>query len=143
MSEARPYYLLTTYYSTNKMTLDMYRQHILDHAKHPRHWGALPQADAQAEVANPLCGDKLSITLRLQGGTVRDIGFQGEGCAISKAAASMLAEHAVGKPVATLEALTVDDMVKLLGVPVNPARLRCASLGLEALQQALRVGVSS
>lgn len=119
------------------MTSEMYRQHILDHAKHPRHWGVVEPADATAHAANPLCGDALDVTVKLSQGKIADLGFQGEGCSITKAAASILSEDVVGKSVADAAKLTVNDVVKLLGAPVNPARLKCASLGLETLQRAL------
>lgn len=120
------------------MSSSLYHQHILDHAKHPRHFGLLPDANARAAAANPLCGDALEFSLRFAAdGKVAAVGFTGEGCAISTAAASLLAETVPGKTVAELRALTVADMTKLLGVTLNPARLKCGTLGLEALQRAL------
>lgn len=119
------------------MAFTMYQAQVLDHAKHPRHWGVIEPADARAHVANPLCGDELDVTVQLDGDRLSAIGFDGQGCAISKAAASMLAEASQGKSVEELETLKLEDVIKLLGVPVNSARIRCASLGLEALQQAL------
>lgn len=119
------------------MTPGMYQQQVLDHAKHPRHWGVVEPADAKAHAANPLCGDALDVTVKLSQGKIADLGFQGEGCSITKAAASILSEDVVGKSVADVAKLTVADVVKLLGAPVNPARLKCASLGLETLQRAL------
>lgn len=116
---------------------EMYQQNILDHAKHPRHWGVVAPADAKAHAENPLCADALDVTATIADGTIANLGFQGEGCTIMKAGASMLAEAVVGKSVAEPKQLTVEDVVRLLGVPVNPARLKCASLGLETLQRAL------
>ncbi len=120
------------------MAFEMYQQQILDHAKHPRHLGLLAPADATAHAANPLCGDELDFSVRVRDGRVIEIGFQGDGCTISRAAASLLAEHSVGKDLADLVGLTVNESVALLGITVNPARLKCATLGLEALQQALK-----
>lgn len=120
------------------MTHDLYQAHVLDHAKHPRHFGLLTAATARAASANPSCGDAMEFSLQIgSDGRVQDVGFQGEGCAISRAAASMLAETVPGKTVAELRALTVADMTALLSVPLNPARLKCATLGLETLQRAL------
>lgn len=116
----------------------MYQQQILDHAKHPRHFGELPDAQFRAEVANPLCGDKLLFSLNLAAdGTIGAIAFTGEGCAISKAAASMVAEFSLHQPAKHIRAMVLDDVLKLLAVSINPARLKCASLGLETLQRAL------
>ncbi|MBI3115156.1 MAG: iron-sulfur cluster assembly scaffold protein, partial [Candidatus Kerfeldbacteria bacterium] len=111
------------------MSFAMYRQNVLDHAKHPRHWGLLEHADQRAHADNPLCADALDVTVKFADGTIADLGFQGEGCTIMKAGASMLAEAVVGKSVAEARQLTVDDVVRLFGVSVNPARLKCATLG--------------
>ena len=68
---------------------DLYREQILEHYKRPRHWGELPDPDAEAEDNNPLCGDELKVQLKIEDGKVADVGFIGHGCAISQAAASM------------------------------------------------------
>lgn len=120
------------------MAFDMYQAHVLDHAKHPRHWGALAEPDAKARSSNPLCGDAMEVAVKISGDAIAGVGFSGEGCSISKAAASMVLEQAVGQTPEAVKALTLDDVLKLMGVPVNPARLKCAALGLETLQLALR-----
>ncbi len=120
------------------MSFDMYQQQILDHYKHPRNFSVLENATHHAHVANPLCGDELDMYLNVEGDRLTDVTFQGRGCTIAVASASMLTELLRTKTLAEANALTNDDVIKLLGVPVNPARLKCATLSLEALQQALR-----
>jgi nitrogen fixation NifU-like protein len=119
---------------------DLYRELILDHYKNPRNHGLLDPADAKAEGQNPLCGDEIVITLRLDGGDVlEDVGFEGRGCAISQAATSMLTELVKGRTVAEVAAMPTDELLEELGVPLqhNPARLKCAVLGLGVLKVAL------
>ncbi len=119
---------------------DLYRELILDHYKNPRNHGLLDPADAKAEGQNPLCGDEIVITLRLDGGdVVEDVGFEGRGCAISQAATSMLTELVKGRTVADVAAMPTDELLDELGVPLqqNPARLKCAVLGLGVLKVAL------
>jgi nitrogen fixation protein NifU and related proteins len=119
---------------------DLYRELILDHYKNPRNHGLLDPADARAEGQNPLCGDEIVITLRLDGGEIlEDVGFEGRGCAISQAATSMLTELVKGRTVADVAAMPTDELLEELGVPLqqNPARLKCAVLGLGVLKVAL------
>jgi nitrogen fixation NifU-like protein len=119
---------------------DLYRELILDHYKNPRNHGLLDPADAKAEGQNPLCGDEIAITVRLDGGeVVEEVGFEGRGCAISQAATSMLTELVKGRPVAEVAAMPTEELLEELGVPLqqNPARLKCAVLGLGVLKVAL------
>ena len=116
---------------------DLYRDHILDHYKHPRNHGVLEDADVSAEGMNPLCGDELTIDLKISDGRIDQIRFHGRGCSISQAATSMLTEIAVGKTVEEAAALTKDDVTQELGIPLSPVRLKCALLGLGTLRVAL------
>ena len=113
---------------------DFYQQNILDHAKHPRNSGRLAHPTASREEINPLCGDKLLIDLQIDNGIVTDVGFTGRGCAISQAAASMLTEEIKGKSIAEVRALSKDDVLDLLGIPIGYTRLKCALLGLKAVK---------
>jgi nitrogen fixation NifU-like protein len=117
--------------------MDPYRHRILDHYRHPRHFGKLSRATHQAERANPLCGDIITLQLEVTGGRIGSVAFRGEGCAISRAAASLLTEAVAGKTVAAARALTAAQAVALLRVPISPARQSCARLAHEALQLAL------
>jgi nitrogen fixation NifU-like protein len=116
---------------------DLYRDHILDHYKDPRNYGAMDDPDVSAEGQNPLCGDQLAIDLRVRDGLVADIRFHGRGCAISQAATSMLTEMVIGRPVAEVAALATEDIVEEVGIPLSPVRLKCALLGLGTLKVAL------
>lgn len=122
------------------MTEDLYRELILDHYKSPRNHGVLDPCDASAEGQNPLCGDEVSISVRFDGGdTIEDIRFDGRGCAISQAATSMLTELVKGRSIEEVASLPKEELLDELGVPLqqNPARLKCALLGLGVLKVAL------
>jgi nitrogen fixation NifU-like protein len=116
---------------------DLYREHILDHYKNPRNHGTIEDADVSAEGVNPLCGDQLAIDLKISDGRIEEIRFHGRGCSISQAATSMLTELAEGKTVEEAAALSKDDVLEELGIPLSPVRLKCALLGLGTLRLAL------
>jgi nitrogen fixation NifU-like protein len=134
---------------------DLYRDVILDHNRQPRNFGGLDPADASVEGFNPMCGDRLTVRLRLDDGKISDIRFEGQGCAISTASASMMTEAVKGRTRA--EALRLFDRVHQLltdeaappadelgklaalsGVRAYPARVKCASLCWHTLASALR-----
>jgi nitrogen fixation protein NifU and related proteins len=122
----------------------LYRQEILDHYFASPHRGHLESPDLSAELDNPLCGDRIRLELGLEPvGRIGRIRFDGHGCAISQAAASMLAAHFEGHPVAEARRFSADDMVRLLGVSLTPARLKCGLLAWRALQRALPSHVES
>jgi nitrogen fixation NifU-like protein len=113
---------------------DLYREQILDHYRNPRNHGTLDPHDASFEDTNPLCGDRVRIDLRLDGDTIADIKFSGRGCAISQAATSMLTEMVKGQQIQDVRELTRDDLLDELGIPISPARIKCALLGLKVLK---------
>ena len=123
------------------MTFDMYRQIIIDHAKKPKNVGTVRQADGQAERNNPLCGDRIMISYRTDKSKkkLQEVKFDGAGCSIAKAAASILTERVTGKSMAEFKKYTDDDFIKDMGVPITPARRKCALLALETLRQAAHV----
>ncbi len=130
---------------------DLYREVILDHYAHPRNKGTLDDADITVEGANPLCGDELSIYVKLAGGTIRDVRFVGRGCSISQASASMMTELVKGKTLDEARALTalfkammhgtpvaeetLGELMALQGVRKFPVRIKCATLSWVALEQ--------
>ena len=118
------------------MSMD-YREYILDHYRNPRNYGTLEQPDAHAEDSNPLCGDQLAIDLHIEGDRVAAVRFRGRGCAISQASASMLSEMIEGQPVADVVKLGKDDILEALGIPISPARTKCAFLCLRVLHRGL------
>ena len=116
---------------------DLYQEVIIDHSRKPRNFRELEGATGTAEGVNPLCGDQLAIDLKITDGRIEDIKFHGRGCSISQAATSMLTELAEGKTVEEAAALSKDDVLAELGIPLSPVRLKCALLGLGTLRLAL------
>jgi nitrogen fixation NifU-like protein len=134
---------------------DLYRDVILDHNRRPRNFGDLEAADASVEGFNPLCGDRLTLRLRMNADKIADIRFEGQGCAISTASASLMTEAVKGKTRAealrlfeSVHRLLTDDaaapaeelgkLAALSGVREYPARVKCASLCWHTLASALR-----
>jgi nitrogen fixation NifU-like protein len=133
---------------------DLYRDVILDHNRRPRNFGGLESADASVEGYNPMCGDHLTLRLKLDDGTISDIRFEGQGCAISTASASLMTEAVKGKSrnealqlfdrvhnLLTNDAAPSDELGKLAalsGVREYPARVKCASLCWHTLASALK-----
>ena len=116
----------------------LYRELILDHYKNPHNHGLLETSDASAEGQNPLCGDEVSVSVRLgEGGVIEDVGFEGRGCAISQAATSMLTDLVKGRPADDVAAMPKEELLDELGIPLTPVRLKCAILGLGVLKLAL------
>jgi nitrogen fixation protein NifU and related proteins len=121
------------------MAYDMYQEIILQHYRAPRNFGTLPEATRTGEESNPLCGDHIRFDLKIDSSTmmVDDVKFSGDGCAISVASASLLTQRVKGKPIAEVEALTREDVFKLIGIPLSPVRVKCALTGFVALGRAL------
>ncbi len=115
----------------------LYKEELLDHYRYPRNYGILADAQIATEILNPSCGDQVALQVTIENDCLAAIRFQGKGCVISQAAASLLTESSLGKPIEVLEALTKDDMLALIGISLGPTRLRCALLSLEALHRAL------
>ncbi len=114
--------------------MDMYREIILDHARTPHHPGVLDPADFDHEEHNPLCGDRLRLTLKVdENCVITDIAWDGEGCAISQATASMLADEIVGKTLDEITKITKDDIFEMVGIPLTINRVKCALLSLKTL----------
>lgn len=119
------------------MADNIYREIIMDHYRSPRNRGRLDPADISHEEHNPLCGDEVNIDVRITDEIISDIAFDGRGCAISQASASILTELVKGQSVADAKALTKDDIIEELGIPLSAARMKCALLGLKALKAGL------
>jgi nitrogen fixation NifU-like protein len=136
---------------------DLYQQVIIDHNRSPRNFGQLAGATSQAEGHNPLCGDHVTVYARVSGAKIEDVAFQGSGCAISKASASLMTTAVKGKPTKDVEALagrfhsmvTADPstpvdaaelgkLAAFAGVRAFPARVKCATLPWHALRAALK-----
>lgn len=131
---------------------ELYQEVIFDHNRKPRNFHPMPEADHQADGHNPLCGDQLTVFLRIEDGVIADVSFVGHGCAISTASASLMTEAVKGRPVDEVEALFADvhamltdthperDLGKLEvlgGVREFPARVKCATLAWHTLHNAI------
>lgn len=117
---------------------DLYQEHILDHYEDPFHRGHLPTATHAHEEKNPLCGDVVRIELQLdEGGQVRDCYFDGTGCVISQASASMLLEELQGKTVEEIKSFSAEDMLRLYGARLTPNRQKCCLLSWKVMQSAV------
>jgi nitrogen fixation NifU-like protein len=136
---------------------ELYQSLILDHNRSPRNFGALEGADRHAEGYNPLCGDQVTVDLKLEGERIADIRFSGNGCAISKASASLMTTAVKGKTLAEAEALftgfhglvtgtavpvdpkqTLGKLAIFAGVAEFPVRVKCATLAWHALHDAMK-----
>lgn len=114
---------------------DMYRENILDHGKNPRNRGVLDPADIDFEGHNPLCGDRLRLTLRIDADNrITEVGWDGEGCAISQASASMLGEEIIGMTLDEVKQIDKQYIFDLLGIPLSMSRVKCALLSLKVLK---------
>lgn len=117
------------------MSDDIYREIILDHYRNPRNKGKLPDADVSIHDSNPLCGDEIDIHLKVDGDKIKDVKFEGRGCAISQASASMLTEMVMGKPLTSIKELSKDNILENIGLTsLGPARIKCALLSLKVLK---------
>lgn len=116
----------------------LYLENVLDHYRAPHNFGPLAEATFSHREMSLSCGDALELAVKLDdAGRVADAKFQGSGCALSVAAASMLTDYIKGRTVAELQALSQEDVFKLLGFEVGVSRLRCALLGLKTLELGL------
>ncbi|MFN0197024.1 MAG: iron-sulfur cluster assembly scaffold protein [Planctomycetaceae bacterium] len=114
---------------------DLYNDHILDHFECPYHKGAINHPSCSRSGKNPLCGDDVTIQLQINpAGKVEQAFFDGKGCAISQAAASILCEHVEGKSIDELEQFQARDMLDLLKVPLTASRQKCGLLGFRLLK---------
>ena len=138
---------------------ELYQEVILDHHKHPRNFGRLADANRYAEGFNPLCGDRVTVYARVEGDAIRDLSFEGSGCAICMASASVMTDELAGKSIDDADTLfvrfhdlvtgesskspDVDALGKLavfMGVREFPVRVKCATLPWHALRSALKDG---
>ncbi len=118
--------------------MKLYKERVMDHYHNPRNRGRLENPDFSTGQFNPSCGDSVGFDAHIEDGKLKKLMFTGDGCAVSQAAASMLTESTQGKPIEELLKLDKDFMLKLIGMPLGPMRIRCALLPLQALQQGIK-----
>ena len=116
---------------------ELYREQILEHYKRPHNFGHLEHPDLEFEDTNPFCGDEQHVTMQLdRDGRVTAIAFEGQGCAISTAATSLLTDELIGKTREELLALPKEEVLDLLGIEISATRMKCAMLGLKVVKSA-------
>jgi nitrogen fixation NifU-like protein len=120
---------------------DMYRQQILDHYKNPRNYGEIEDPTFTHIGENPMCGDEIRMDVVLDEGeeTIEQVAFQGDGCAISQASASMLSQELAGMAVEDLKSMDRDDITEMLGVDISPMRVKCAVLAEKVAQDGTEI----
>jgi nitrogen fixation NifU-like protein len=122
------------------MSSDLYREQLLDHYHNPENFGVLDNADVDIEMDNPTCGDMIHLTARLDSaGRVAEVMFEGQGCVISMASASMFTEHVKGKTLEEITAMGLAEIQEMMGgVKLSMGRVKCALLPLNAMKQGLK-----
>lgn len=118
--------------------MSLYKEILLDHYKNPRHCGTIANCMFKVEQANPLCGDLVQISGRVENGNLTQVAFTGKGCVISQATASLLLEKHAGCLVVDILAVTPQDVLDLIQMDLGPNRIKCALLALIALQSGLK-----
>ena len=116
---------------------EIYQEHVMDHYEDPHHRGLCPGATHEHEDDNPLCGDVVAIQLKVKDGQVDEAWFDGDGCCISQASASMLVEAMEGKSTDEIQQFTAEEMLELFGAKLTPNRQKCCLLPWRVMQQAV------
>ncbi|MEK6890786.1 MAG: iron-sulfur cluster assembly scaffold protein [Nanoarchaeota archaeon] len=119
------------------MSLEMYREQIIDLYKNPLNFGSLKNPTHKYKEFNSLCGDEIEIFLVIENNKVKDVKFEGKGCAISIASASLITEEIKGKNIESIKKMNFTDIKKLMGIDVIYTRVKCATLALDAIKRAL------
>ncbi len=117
--------------------MDLYQANILEHYKKPHRQGRLKKPSHQADHGNALCGDTVRFQLQVKNGKILDVAWSGEGCVLSQASASILADEIIGKKVVQVKKIDNTKIVKLLKIEVGPNRINCATLAIDTIKQAL------
>ena len=123
---------------THEIPDDMYKEHILELYKSPSNFGELKNPTNEKTAYNSVCGDEITVQLKVKDGIVKDIKFSGSGCVIAMVASSMLTDKIKGKKISEIKKLKAEDVLSMLKMKLNPARIKCALLALEAVKGALK-----
>jgi len=117
--------------------MNIYQEHILDLYKHPNNFGTLENPTNKFHINNPLCGDDMTIQLKIEDNIIKEVKFSGQGCAISMASSSMLTDKIKGMSVKDINNIKNEDVIKMLQIPISHIRMKCALLCLDAVKGAL------
>ncbi|PIN73118.1 SUF system NifU family Fe-S cluster assembly protein [Candidatus Woesearchaeota archaeon CG10_big_fil_rev_8_21_14_0_10_45_16] len=117
---------------------EIYKENIIDHYKNPRNKREMTSADVVSKEHNPLCGDEVTMYFKVDNGTITEVSFTGEGCAISQAAVSLLTDLIKGKKIEEIKKLPAETVLELLGIQISHTRIRCALLGLKTIHNGFR-----
>jgi nitrogen fixation NifU-like protein len=117
---------------------EMYTEQILDLSREPLNFGKLEGATHFGSGSNPLCGDGVKIYLVVEGGIIKDVGFEGSGCAISMASSSLITEEIKGKEIRDVLRMGEEKLLELLGIPVSGARMKCVTLGINTIKEIIQ-----
>jgi nitrogen fixation protein NifU and related proteins len=115
-----------------------YIENLLDYYQNPRNKGRIENATVSISGGNPGCGDVVTMYVKIEDGIAKEVSFEGQGCTISQAGASMVAEKYQGEPIETIEQASTDDMIDEMGREVVVSRIRCASVGIGTLKGAIQ-----
>lgn len=118
-------------------TNEIYREELMDMYKNPTHKGVVDQPSANAHAKNPVCGDEVTLTIKIADGLITDAKFEGSACAVSVISSEFLADYIIGKPLQEVSNLSKDELLKLTGLNLSTSRVNCATLILGALKGAL------
>lgn len=116
---------------------DIYREQLMEHYKNPQNKGMIDDPTLQTDKKNPMCGDMISLQVKIDDGKIKDIKFNANACAVTVASASILTEEVIGKTIDEVKSFTKERLLDLLGVELTTSRIKCAVLALEALQEML------
>jgi nitrogen fixation NifU-like protein len=117
--------------------MDIYAEEIISNYEHPHNKGKIENPSVSFHEHNSSCGDDITVYIMIENGVVKDIKFDGSGCAISIASASMLTDEIKGKKINEIEQTSVKQLIELIGIDPGPARLKCATLSLKAIKKAM------
>ncbi|MFH1145462.1 MAG: iron-sulfur cluster assembly scaffold protein [bacterium] len=116
---------------------ELYQEKLLEHYRHPSHYGLKDNCGIDVKGDNPLCGDNIVMRVKLENGIVSDVCFDSNGCVVSRASASIMSEYVIGKTKEEVNKLTVAEVLAIIGVPISQARVKCALLFIEILKKAI------
>lgn len=116
---------------------DLYREELMEHYKTPNNRGRLAKPDIHVRQVNPMCGDEIDLDLVIKDGKITDVGFEGQACSVSVVSSSYLTEHIKGLSLEEVKKIDKDELLKMLDLNLSTSRVKCATLILEALQEAV------